>query len=386
MAALRRRSGRSHYSPLDQITPANVQQPRDRLGVEAERKGAAAVRHAARARFRTRRSSSTTSCTSARRTTRSPRSIPTTGKELWRYDPKAYEDGQPPNGQGFAHRGVVGVETSTRSGQAATSHLPQRALQADPARCEDRRAGRDVRQQRRRRSQRRPRLGDQQEALHQHLAAHRLQGPDHRRQRRRRSADLQERSAGRRARVPRADRKAGLEVQHHPAARRVRQQHLGRRIVAVHRPHQRVGADEPRRAARPALHAGQHAEQRLLRRPPARRRTCSPNRLVCLDANTGKRKWHYQIVHHGLWDYDPASAPNLVTITVDGKRIDAVVQLTKQGWAFVFDRVTGKPVWPIEERPVARSDVPGRSVVADAAVPDQTAGLRIARRHAGRCV
>jgi quinoprotein glucose dehydrogenase len=83
--------------------------------------------------------------------------------------------------------------------------------------------------------------------------------------------------------------------------------------------------------------------------------------IVCLDANTGARKWHYQIVHHGLWDYDPASAPNLVTITVDGKRIDAVVQLTKQGWAFVFDRVTGRPVWPIEERPVPRSDVPGEA-------------------------
>ena len=83
--------------------------------------------------------------------------------------------------------------------------------------------------------------------------------------------------------------------------------------------------------------------------------------LVCLDANTGQRKWHYQIVHHGLWDYDPASPPNLVTITVDGRRIDAVVQLTKQGFAFVFDRVTGKPIWPIEERPVPRSDVPGEA-------------------------
>jgi quinoprotein glucose dehydrogenase len=81
--------------------------------------------------------------------------------------------------------------------------------------------------------------------------------------------------------------------------------------------------------------------------------------LVCLDAATGRRKWHYQIVHHGLWDYDPASPPNLVTITVNGRRIDAVVQLTKQGFAFVFDRVTGRPVWPIEERPVPASDVPG---------------------------
>jgi quinoprotein glucose dehydrogenase len=79
--------------------------------------------------------------------------------------------------------------------------------------------------------------------------------------------------------------------------------------------------------------------------------------IVCLDAATGVRKWHFQIVHHGLWDYDLAAAPVLVTITVGGQPIDAVVQLTKQGWAFVFDRVTGAPVWPIEERPVPPSDV-----------------------------
>jgi quinoprotein glucose dehydrogenase len=81
--------------------------------------------------------------------------------------------------------------------------------------------------------------------------------------------------------------------------------------------------------------------------------------LVCLDANTGARKWHYQIIHHGLWDYDNPAPPNLVTINVDGRRIDAVVQLTKQGFAFVFDRVTGEPVWRIEERPVPASDVEG---------------------------
>ena len=81
--------------------------------------------------------------------------------------------------------------------------------------------------------------------------------------------------------------------------------------------------------------------------------------IVCLDANTGERKWHYQVVHHGLWDYDLPAAPMLVTITVGGRRIDAVVQLTKQGFAFVFDRVTGEPVWPIEERAVPGSDVPG---------------------------
>ncbi len=81
--------------------------------------------------------------------------------------------------------------------------------------------------------------------------------------------------------------------------------------------------------------------------------------LVCLDASTGALKWYFQIVHHGLWDYDLATAPTLVTIDVEGKKIDAVVQLTKHGFAFVFDRVTGRPIWPIEERPVPASDVPG---------------------------
>jgi quinoprotein glucose dehydrogenase len=81
--------------------------------------------------------------------------------------------------------------------------------------------------------------------------------------------------------------------------------------------------------------------------------------IVCLDAATGVRKWHYQLTHHGLWDYDMPSPPSLVSITVNGKKIDAVVQLTKQGFAFVFDRVTGAPAWPIEERPVPASDVAG---------------------------
>ena len=81
--------------------------------------------------------------------------------------------------------------------------------------------------------------------------------------------------------------------------------------------------------------------------------------LVCVDASTGKRVWHFQTVHHDVWDYDLPAAPILGDITVDGRRIKAVVQLTKQGFAFVFDRVTGQPVWPIEERAVPQSKVPG---------------------------
>lgn len=81
--------------------------------------------------------------------------------------------------------------------------------------------------------------------------------------------------------------------------------------------------------------------------------------IVCIDARTGERVWHFQMVHHGVWDYDLPAAPNLVDIVVDGREIKAVAQISKQGFVYVFDRVTGEPVWPIEERPVPQSNVPG---------------------------
>jgi quinoprotein glucose dehydrogenase len=81
--------------------------------------------------------------------------------------------------------------------------------------------------------------------------------------------------------------------------------------------------------------------------------------IVCLDATTGRRVWHFQTVHHDLFDYDNPAAPILVDIRVDGRPIKAVVQLTKQAFAYVLDRVTGEPVWPIVERPVPASTVPG---------------------------
>jgi quinoprotein glucose dehydrogenase len=83
------------------------------------------------------------------------------------------------------------------------------------------------------------------------------------------------------------------------------------------------------------------------------------NSLLALDARTGKRRWHFQIIHHDLWDYDLAPAPKLLTITRDGKAIDVVAQATKHGLVFVFNRETGAPIWPIEERPVPQSDIPG---------------------------
>ena len=83
------------------------------------------------------------------------------------------------------------------------------------------------------------------------------------------------------------------------------------------------------------------------------------NCLLALDARTGKRLWHFQTVHHDLWDLDNVSAPQLVTVQHDGQRVDAVAHAGKTGFLYVFDRVTGEPLWPIEERAVPKSDVPG---------------------------
>lgn len=83
------------------------------------------------------------------------------------------------------------------------------------------------------------------------------------------------------------------------------------------------------------------------------------NSILALDAQTGERLWYYQLIHHDLWDYDPAAAPQLVTVNHDGEEIDAVAVATKHGFLFAFNRVTGEPLWPIEERPVPESHVPG---------------------------
>ena len=81
--------------------------------------------------------------------------------------------------------------------------------------------------------------------------------------------------------------------------------------------------------------------------------------LVALDAKTGERKWHFQAVHHGLWDYDFPAAPNLIDVVVDGRPVKAVAQVSKQAFTYVFDRKTGEPLWPIEEKSVPQSTVPG---------------------------
>ncbi len=97
--------------------------------------------------------------------------------------------------------------------------------------------------------------------------------------------------------------------------------------------------------------------------------------LVCLDARTGKRIWYFQLVHHDIWDWDVAAPPILVDITVDGKKIKAVAQVTKQVFTYVFDRVTGKPVWPIVERPVPQSTVPGEKTSPTQPFPTKPAAF-----------
>ena len=93
--------------------------------------------------------------------------------------------------------------------------------------------------------------------------------------------------------------------------------------------------------------------------------------LVCVDLKTGQRKWHFQLVHHPLWDMDISSAPILADITVDAKPVKAVAQPTKQGFLYVFDRVTGRPVWPIPEKPVEVGNVPGETYSPTQPVPSR---------------
>lgn len=93
------------------------------------------------------------------------------------------------------------------------------------------------------------------------------------------------------------------------------------------------------------------------------------NSLIALDAATGKRIWHYQVVHHDLWDRDLPANPNLVTLTHNGKKVEAVAQITKHGYIFIFDRQTGEPLFPIEERPVPASDLPGEVAYPTQPIP-----------------
>ena len=108
------------------------------------------------------------------------------------------------------------------------------------------------------------------------------------------------------------------------------------------------------------------------------------NCLLALDARTGERLWHFQTVHHDLWDYDLAASPKLLTVRHDGRLVDIVAQAGKTGFLYVFERMTGKPLWPIEERPVPKSEVPGEVSSPTQPIPDEAAAVRASDVQAGR--
>ena len=262
-----------------------------------------------------------------------------TGKELWRFD-----------GEGVQARpGAIGewLEAARNGVLArwrAPAHLPQQPASAFLAGCADRQARAIVRQRRRGSlTDGLPRISDITHAtqssppvIYKDLVIVGSQVPDR----------VQLAGSGRlRSGVQRAHRKACLEFLGDSAvAERHWRRDLGKRIVATKRA--RAMSGRPWRSmkrgvfciCRPRLRA---ATTTVASGPGA---NLFAESLVCLDAATGKMKWYFQTVHHGLWDWDIPAPPNLVTITVDGQRIDAVAQVTKRGDTFVFDRVTGKPV------------------------------------------
>ena len=277
------------------------------------------------------------------------------GRELWAYDPQAYRDGQPPNGMGFVHRGVAAWRDSRTGALRILINCRYRLIELDA------KTGRPV------------------EGFGEHGVVDLLAGlawqvnPKHYTNT---SPPLVYRDL-----VIVGNGVADRLIYRHdpPGDVRAYDARTGKEVWSFHTVPRdgELGSDTWGKGSN---HYTGHTnvwapmtldERRGLLYLPVSTPSndfYGGNRpgaglfgdtLVCLDARTGRRRWHYQLVHHGLWDYDPPGPPVLVHFMHGGKPVDAVVQLTKQGFAFTFDRVTGLPVWPIEERAVPQSDVPG---------------------------
>ena len=156
-------------------------------------------------------------------------------------------------------------------------------------------------------------------------------------------------------------RQAGVAVPHGPAPGRVRLRDLAEGGLQVRRRREQLGRDVGRRRARHRLRPDSGRPTTTSTAPTGSGQNLFANCLLALDARTGKRLWHFQTVHHDLWDFDNVSAPQLVTVPHNGRKVDVVAQAGKTGFLYVFDRVTGQPLWPIEERPVPKSEMPGRA-------------------------
>ncbi|MFI5177787.1 MAG: PQQ-binding-like beta-propeller repeat protein, partial [Vicinamibacterales bacterium] len=292
-----------------------------------------------------------------------------TGKELWVYDPKAYEDGQPPNGTGFVHRGVA----AWRDGANLRVFINSRAKLI----CLDARTGEPI------------------NAFGDHGVVDLTTGL-------RWPVDPKRYTNTSPPVVYKNLVILGNGVgdrltyrQDPPGDVRAFDARTGRQVWSFHTVPDRgepgvetwgdeswkitghtnvwapMSLDESRGLV--YLPIGTPSNDFYGARRPGQ--GLYGDSIVCLDAATGNVKWYFQIAHHGLWDYDPASAPAIVSMKVDGRAIDGVVQLTKQGFVFVFDRVTGAPVWPIEERPVPASDVDGERAWPTQPVPTRPAPI-----------
>jgi quinoprotein glucose dehydrogenase len=278
------------------------------------------------------------------------------GKELWSYDPKAYEDGQPPNGTGFVHRGVAAWRPSTGSGQARILLASRWRLIAldsktgEPITSFGDKGVVDLTQGLRRDVNRKHYTNTSPPIVFRDLV---IVGNG--------VGDRLTYKGDPPGDVRAFDVRTGKQVWRFntvPGAGEFGNETWGSESWKT-QGHTNVWAPMSLDDARGLLYLPVSTPSNDFYggdRPGA---NLFGESIVCLDAATGERKWHFQIVHHGLWDYDAPSAPALVTMNVEGKRVDAVVFLTKQGFAFVFDRVTGQPIWPIEERAVPASDVDG---------------------------
>ena len=276
-----------------------------------------------------------------------------TGKELWSYDPKAYEDGQPPNGTGFVHRGVAAWRDGAQTRILLNSRWRLVALDAktgEPISSFGTNGVVDLTQGLRREVNRKHYTNTSPPIIYRNLI---ILGNG--------VGDRLTYKGDPPGDVRAFDARTGKQVWRFntvPGAGEPFNETWGNESWKT-AGHTNVWAPMALDEERGLLYLPVSTPSNDFYggdRPGA---NVYGESIVCLEAATGKRKWHFQIVHHGLWDYDPASAPALITVRVDGRRVDAVVQLTKQGLAFVFDRVTGKPLWPIEERPVPASDVQG---------------------------
>ena len=276
-----------------------------------------------------------------------------TGKELWSYDPKAYEDGQPPNGTGFVHRGVAAWRDGALTRIFINSRWRLIALDGrtgEPISSFGDKGVVDLTRGLRREVNRKHYTNTSPPVVYKGLV---ILGNG--------VGDRLVYKGDPPGDVRAFDARTGKQVWRFntvPGAGEFGNDTWGNESWKTVG-HTNVWAPMSLDEARGLLYLPVGTPSNDFYggdRPGA---NLYGESIVCLDAATGARKWHFQIVHHGLWDYDPASAPSLVTMTVDGKRVDAVVQLTKQGLAFVFDRATGRPIWPIEERPVPPSDVAG---------------------------